>query len=122
MSHLSQVPLLIGKEGGLLIEKVMQYADVMKKIPAHIPAGSSCKPKIDYPCEWQYKIIGESATVITELVADIVHEKDYSLTRSNVSRAGRYISMSLELTVATEERRLELYRLLGENPTVKVVL
>ena len=94
----------------------------MKKIPVHLPADSTCKPKIDYPCNWQYKIIGESATVITELVADIVHETDYTLNRSNVSSGGRYISMSLELTVASEERRLELYRLLAEDPTVKVVL
>ena len=94
----------------------------MKKIPIHKPADSSCKPKIDYPCMWQYKIIGESATVITQLVADLIHEKNYTLTRSNVSSGGRYVSMSLELTVQTEERRLELYRVLAEDPTVKVVL
>lgn len=93
----------------------------MKKIPTQ-PTDTSCKPKIDYPCNWQYKIIGESATVITQLVADHVHEKEYSLTRSNVSSGGRYVSMSLELTVENEERRLELYRLLADDPTVKVVI
>ena len=82
----------------------------------------TCKPKIDYPCPWQYKIIGESGTVIAKLVADQVHEKDYTLTKSNVSSSGRYVSMSLELTVHSEERRLELYRLLAEDTTVKVVL
>ena len=92
------------------------------KVPVHKPFDSSCKPQIDYPCEWQYKIIGESATVITELVADKVHEQDYVLKRSNVSSGGRYVSMSLELTVNSEERRLELYRVLAEDPTVKVVL
>lgn len=94
----------------------------MKKLPAHQPADDTCKPKIDYPCMWQYKIIGESATVITQLVADLVHEKDYVLKRSNVSSGGRYVSMSLELMVQTEERRLELYRVLADDPTVKVVL
>ena len=93
----------------------------MKKIPKHVP-DTTCKPEINYPCSWQYKIIGESATVITQLVADHVYEKDYTLTRSNVSRSGRYISMSLELIVQSEERRLELYRLLAEDSTVKVVL
>lgn len=93
----------------------------MKKIPMH-PQNATRKPKIDYPCPWQYKIIGESATVIAKLVADHVHEKEYSLTKSNVSRGGRYISMSLELIVQSEERRLELYRLLADDPTVKVVL
>lgn len=93
----------------------------MKKIPKQ-PSAKMCKPKIDYPCTWQYKIIGESATVITKLVADHVHEKDYTLISSNVSSSGRYVSMSLELTVQNEERRLELYRLLAEDSTVKVVL
>jgi len=93
----------------------------LKKIPFHQPV-VSCRPKIDYPCTWQYRIIGESATAITELVTEIVHEKGYTLTRANVSRGGRYVSMALELTVQTEERRLELYRLLAADPTVKVVL
>lgn len=93
----------------------------MKKIPMQ-SFDSTCKAKIDYPCPWQYKIIGTSATAITRLVAEHVQEKDCVLTRSNVSSGGRYISMSLELTVQSEERRLELYRLLAADVTVKVVL
>lgn len=83
--------------------------------------GPTCKPEINYPCQWQYRIIGESATVIKELAAKHVHE-EYTLTDSHVSSGGRYISMALELTVQDDERRLELYRLLAADPTVKVVL
>lgn len=93
----------------------------MKKIPAQ-PSGQSCKPQIDYPCTWQYKIIGESAAAITRLAAEHVYEKGYTLIDSNVSSGGRYVSMALELTVQSDERRLELYRLLAADPTVKVVL
>ena len=93
----------------------------MKKIPMQ-SFDKRCKPKIDYPCQWQYKIIGVSATAIKKLVAAHVHEDEYTLTRSNVSSSGRYISMGLELTVHSEERRLELYRLLAEDNSVKVVL
>ena len=103
------------------MNKCKELTAAMKKIPKQ-PFDSSCKPEINYPCRWQYKIIGESAQVITELVAELVHEKDHSLTRSNVSSGGRYVSMSLELTVENEERRLELYRLLAEDSTIKVVL
>ncbi len=93
----------------------------MKKVPMH-SSGETCKPKIEYPCQWQYKIIGESAPEITELVAGIIVEKEYILSRSNVSSSGRYVSMSLELIVDTDERRLEIYDLLAAHPTVKVVL
>ena len=99
----------------------MKQAEKMKKIPTK-SSGQSCKPKIDYPCTWQYKIIGESATAITRLVEEHVYEKGYTLTDSNVSSGGRYISMALELIVNNNERRLELYKLLAADPTVKVVL
>ena len=93
----------------------------MKILPTK-SSGQSCKPKIDYPCTWQYKIIGESAVAIKRLAAEHVYEKGYTLADSNVSSGGRYVSMALELTVQSDERRLELYRLLAEDPTVKVVL
>jgi len=99
----------------------MKQAEKMKKIPTK-SSGQSCKPKIDYPCTWQYKIIGESATAITRLVKEHVHEKRYTLTDSNVSSGGRHISMALELIVNSDERRLELYKLLAADSSVKVVL
>lgn len=94
----------------------------MKKIPKHIPQDSSCKPKIDYPCTWQYKIIGESKTDITRVVDTAVQYQPYVLTDSNVSSSGRYISMNLELTVENDEQRLALYRIMGADPAIKVIL
>lgn len=93
----------------------------MKKKLQPFPA-KACKPKINYPCHWQYKIIAESSQAIRSKVAAIVTDREYSLTDSNVSRTGRYISMNLELNVDTEEQRLELYRLLAADPEIKVVL
>ncbi|GAB4344502.1 MAG: hypothetical protein Kow0089_21080 [Desulfobulbaceae bacterium] len=92
----------------------------MLKLPKHV-ASSGCRPKIDYPCSWQYRIIGESVSEMERIVAGLVHE-EYTLTRSNVSRNGRYVSLSLELVVESEARRLELYRLLGAESQIKVVL
>jgi putative lipoic acid-binding regulatory protein len=93
----------------------------MKKIPNHIP-GSSCKPRIDYPCSWQYKIIGESREAIHRLIEEAVKDRHFTLTDSNVSHSGRYVSMNLELIVHTEEQRLELYYILTASPEIKVVL
>lgn len=84
--------------------------------------GNSCRPEIHYPCEWQYKIIGESRVAIEELVAATLTDRPFTLTESNVSRTGRYISMNLELTVDNEEQRLELYRILAAGQHIKVVL
>ena len=84
--------------------------------------GNSCRPEIHYPCKWQYKIIGESRVAIEELVATTLKDRPFTLTESNVSRTGRYISMNLELTVDNEEQRLELYRILAAGQHIKVVL
>jgi len=81
-----------------------------------------CRPKITYPCRWQYTIIGESRADICQTVRQHIREEPLQLTDSNVSRNGRYISMNLEVTVHSEEQRRELYTLLAAHPTIKVVL
>ena len=95
----------------------------MKKIPRHIPQ-DSCKPRIDYPCSWQYKIIGESCEEIRRVVEMAVQKKKkpFELIKSNVSSGGRYVSMNLELIVENEEQRLALYRVIAANPAIKVVI
>ena len=93
----------------------------MKKI---VPGGKpdSCKPVIDYPCSWQYKIIGDSREAIIRIVQEYVKEDPLQLTDSNVSRSGRYVSMNLEVTVNSDKQRLELYTLLTAHSSIKMVL
>ncbi len=93
----------------------------MKKLPKHIQE-DGCKAQIDYPCQWQYKIIGTDKTQLLEAVNACVQGQDHTLTESNVSSGGRYLSMSLEMEVTSEEQRLSLHRQLAEHPAVKVVL
>ena len=82
----------------------------------------SCKPVIEYPCSWQYKIIGDSREEITRIVQEHVQEDPLQLTYSNVSRSGRYVSMNLEVTVNSDEQRLALYTKLAAHPSIKIVL
>ena len=93
----------------------------MRKLTTHIPGGAQ-GPKIDYPCRWQYRIIGESRTEIRRAVEMHVPERPLSLADSHVSSGGRYVSMSLEVTVCSDTERLELYRLLAGDPAIRVVL
>lgn len=81
------------------------------------------KPQIDYPCPWQYTIIGWDREAIKTAVAGILGEDaGYILTDSRTSSRGRYISMSLELILHSEEMRLSLYHQLVEHIAVKLVL
>ncbi len=93
----------------------------MKKIPSHVPQ-DSCKPEISYPCLWQYKLIGQDRNQLLEAIKQCVTESPYTLNDSNTSSGGKYVSMSLELTVNDEPQRLKFYRDFAAHAAVKVVL
>ena len=92
----------------------------MERIPEQ-PSGS-CKPKIDYPCVWQYKVIGMEREAVLAAISEHLGDAPYSLADSRKSSGGKYISMTLELTVYSDYHRLRLYQVLGDHPDVKVVL
>ncbi len=85
------------------------------------PAGG-CKAKINYPCVWQYKIIGTDQAVIRAVAAEYLGDTPYSLSTSRTSGNGRYISMALEVTVKNERQRLRLYQTFADHPAVRLVL
>lgn len=82
----------------------------------------SDKPRIDYPCRWSYKILGTGEAALRDTVAEVVREKEHTLSLSNTSRTGRYVALNLEMTVADEDERVSIYRALAAHPAVKMVL
>jgi len=98
----------------------VRYIAAMEKIPMRGPDG--CRPKISYPCLWQYTVIATSLDEVRGLVAEYLGDAPYSLSRSKTSSGGRYTSMVLEMTVHSDYHRLRLYEVLSAHPAVKVVL
>jgi len=92
----------------------------MEKIPEQ-PSGS-CKAKIDYPCVWQYKVIGMKREAMRAAISEHLGDAPYSLADSRASSGGKYISLTLELSVNSDYHRLRLYQVLGDHPDIKVVL
>lgn len=78
------------------------------------------RPLIDYPCEWEYRVIGTDAVEIRSLVASIVGDRRHSLREGN--RSGKFLSLVLELVVETEEQRDGIYRQLSQHAAVRIVL
>ncbi|MCI5151042.1 MAG: DUF493 domain-containing protein [Candidatus Electrothrix sp. MAN1_4] len=81
-----------------------------------------CTPEIEYPCIWQYKIIGMERQAIQSALSEELGDAPYSLSTSRTSKQGKYISLNLELTVHNEEERLHLYNTLKAHPSIKLVL
>ena len=83
---------------------------------------SGCKPEIHYPCQWQYRIIGEDRAAMHQAIATWVAASAGTVCDANVSSGGRYISLSLEVTVHDDAERLRLYQLLAGHPAIRMVL
>lgn len=83
---------------------------------------SGCKPEIQYPCQWQYRLIGEDRAAILEAIHASIDVAACVITEGNVSSGGRYLSLNLEITVNDEAERLRVYQLFAGNPAIRVVL
>jgi len=89
-------------------------------------AGKTKKPKIDYPCKWDYKVIGELEdqirAAVAECLATNVAEREYSLEVSRSSGGGKYISLNLSLFVSDEKERNTIFSSLAEHSAIMMVM
>ena len=77
------------------------------------------KSEIAYPCNWEYRVIGEDEKRVEIVVSEIV-KKPYTLEIKN--RKGRFVSLHLVVGVDDEGERNEIYRLLSTHQEVRMVL
>lgn len=82
------------------------------------------KPKITYPVEWEYKVIGLKEENLEEIVADIFKklDKPYKIEHSKESKEGKYRSLKIEANVESEGERLKIFQKLKESPNLMFVL
>ncbi len=80
------------------------------------------KLELEYPCNWQYKVVAYERAGIEIAAIEVIGERSYSLTLSNKSSSGKYISMNLELLVHNEDERTYFYETLKAHPHIKMVL
>lgn len=80
------------------------------------------KPKIEYPCEWEYTVIGADEALLRNAVAECFCGKEHGVEFSKKSKAGKYISLIVKTKVTDEDERVKLFTLLGKHPAVKIVL
>ncbi|MDD5584874.1 MAG: DUF493 domain-containing protein [Candidatus Omnitrophica bacterium] len=78
--------------------------------------------KINYPCEWEFRIIGAHEELLKAAVSEILVNKKYDLSFSNQSRGGKYISLALKTFVESEEARNNIYIALRKHAVIKSVL
>ena len=80
------------------------------------------KLELEYPCKWQYKVIGKNKEKMRLAIEEVVNDIFFTINHSNSSSGGKYHSLNLELVVDSEETRILIYNNLKNNPAVKLVL
>ncbi|CAG37613.1 HP0495 family protein [Desulfotalea psychrophila] len=79
-------------------------------------------PEIEYPCRWQYKVIGEDATLVKDAIVSICTDTSLEVTYSHTSSGGKYHSFNASIKVESEAMRLSTFESLKAHPSLKMVL
>ncbi len=80
------------------------------------------QPEIDYPCTWEYKVIGVDRTVLKEIIVAACSPLEVMISHSRTSSKGKYHSLKVQVTVTDENIRLKIYKTLQTHPSIKYVL
>ena len=88
------------------------------------------RPQIEYPCPWDYKIIGTSEDALRGAVqvclARTLNQapgaREFELGMSRTSNGGKYISLNLNLMVMDEVERNEIFTSLAGHPEIRIVI
>jgi len=80
------------------------------------------KPKIEYPCDWGFKIIGTDKEKLKSCISEIMADRDYKCRDGNVSSKGKFVSMNANCEVCSEDERDELFKAFRDHCDVKMVI
>lgn len=80
------------------------------------------RPDIEYPCEWKYKIISQSAEEAIVAAEDAADGFEFEISSSNVSKKGKYVSINLSVQVENEEERNLIFGKLEADDKVVMVI
>lgn len=83
---------------------------------------SADQPLIEYPCAWAYRVIGRVEGTLRTAIAEIVPAERATVSASNASSGGRYVSLRVEIEVRTEVERVTYFEGLRDHPDTMYVL
>lgn len=83
---------------------------------------NSKRPKIEYPCDWDYKIIGTDVSEMVKVIEEAVGDLSYDISPSNISKKGNYFSLNLTVFVPSEIVRDIIFQKVSSSAFVKIVI
>ncbi len=80
------------------------------------------KPEIEYPCRWQYKVIGRKKEQLTHAIKEICAPAPVEISYSHTSKSGKYHSMNAAIDVQDEQARNSLFSAFQNHPDITMVI
>jgi uncharacterized protein len=78
--------------------------------------------ELEYPCRWQYRLIGRSEDAMRAAVSCIIGDFECSIAPSHRSRSGVYCSVLVTVLVPDEPTRTRIYHSMKNHVDVMMVL
>ena len=80
------------------------------------------KPKIDYPTEWGFKIIGRDKNRLKESIKEVMCNKIHSTKEGNLSKNGKFCSYNTKCVVDSEDERYKIFKLFESHKDIDMVI
>jgi len=80
------------------------------------------KPKIDYPCQWGFKIIGRDKSKLELSIKEILLTKEHICKDGNISKNGKFYSMNAYCQVDSEDERNRIFKDFETHKDIKMVM
>ncbi len=78
--------------------------------------------ELEYPCNWEYKVMCLAEAEIEIIVTEVVKNRDFDVTKGNKSKTGKYQSYNVTMLVHNDDDRVELFSQFKQHQHVAMVL
>jgi putative lipoic acid-binding regulatory protein len=80
------------------------------------------KPKIEYPTNWGFKLIGKDKESLLACIKEVMGDKEHLCSVGNASRTGKFHSYNTSCVVKSQEERDRLFKYFQDHDDVKMVI
>ena len=80
------------------------------------------KLELNYPCKWEYRLVGKNEEEIRNIAIKFACEKPYTLNKSNKSSSGKFVSIIFEVLIYSDDERIYFFEELKKQKEIMYVL
>ncbi len=80
------------------------------------------RPKIEYPTNWGFKLIGKDKDNLLKCIKEAMGEKEHLCSLGNKSKTGKFHAYNASCIVDTEEERNKLFKYFEDHNDVNMVI